>query len=91
MFSNAAFNGSDILLLESDDLVLEIKYTSPSAYAMKYWYVKQDPRRMLSEESARQSDLSCWKSATLSKHRDAHLYAIKMLDILRDVIHFYLG
>ena len=90
-FSKAAYQAKDTLLLSSDDLVLEVQKASSGAYALSFWFVNQESRRMRAEESARLYNLSRSRAIDLSRHREPHLLATEFLHILRDVINFYLG
>ena len=84
-----AGNG-DQLICETDDLVLEYPCTNPVP-KYSYWYVKQEPRNMLSEERDKLANLQRGEVVHRSRHADITARAARDLDTLLGLLRFYLG
>ena len=62
-FSNVALDNRDdkqVLLCESDDLVIEFDCNYKRGSGVPYWFVKQETKNMLSEECAKLYKLHRW-------------------------------
>ena len=81
---------SDVLLYDSDDIVLE--YTCDSnADDCTYWFVKQKEKLMLCEERLKLCSLRNGKHLPPTQHRETRVRAERDLEVLRGLIDFYLG
>jgi len=78
----------ELLLFESDDLVLELDITM-ARNALTFWFVKQPS--MLEEEDERINTLRTGRNVDDSRFLQARACAQEKLHILRDVITYYLG
>ena len=81
----------DQLICEADDLVLEYWCSDAVRPHHMYWYVKQEPCNMLSEERDKLANLRRGESARRSRHADTLGCAARDLDTLLGLLRFYLG
>eukprot|EP00745_Piridium_sociabile_P013610 TRINITY_DN20050_c0_g1_i10.p1 TRINITY_DN20050_c0_g1~~TRINITY_DN20050_c0_g1_i10.p1 ORF type:complete len:301 (-),score=66.62 TRINITY_DN20050_c0_g1_i10:243-1145(-) len=84
-------NNVDMLLCESDDIVLEIPCLSDSDGGCTYWFVKQNEKNMLTEECVRLANLQKGRSVGNTRHAEVQARAERELHALHDLIQFYLG
>ena len=84
-------DGEEFILCESDDFVFEFDCKATSGCGVRYWFVKQEARNMLSEECAILYNLHRWKQLGRAQYMEARARAREKLHILRDLIQFYLG
>ena len=81
-----------VLICESDDIVLEYACTPDTeCRGHSYWYIKQEERRMLTEERAKLTNLRRGQHTDTGQHADIKERAARELEKLRDLIRFYLG
>eukprot|EP00745_Piridium_sociabile_P042769 TRINITY_DN865_c0_g1_i4.p1 TRINITY_DN865_c0_g1~~TRINITY_DN865_c0_g1_i4.p1 ORF type:complete len:296 (+),score=72.21 TRINITY_DN865_c0_g1_i4:174-1061(+) len=81
----------NMLLCESDDIVLEYSCDSPDGGLVMYWYVKQDQKNMLGEECVKLANLRKGKRSNNTQHAETQARALRGLHALHDLICFYLG
>ena len=81
-------NETDLLLCESDDLVLECSCDSGDYV---YWYTKQEEKKMLPEEHIKLAKLRKGKRIRHTKYAETEANALRQLHALHDLIAFYLG
>eukprot|EP00745_Piridium_sociabile_P026525 TRINITY_DN4238_c0_g1_i6.p1 TRINITY_DN4238_c0_g1~~TRINITY_DN4238_c0_g1_i6.p1 ORF type:complete len:306 (-),score=64.70 TRINITY_DN4238_c0_g1_i6:208-1125(-) len=83
-------DSNDLLICESDDLVLEYR-CSPDTASHHYWYVKQEENSMLTDERAKLANLRRGEHTSRRQHADIQARAARDLDTLHGLILFYLG
>jgi hypothetical protein len=80
-----------VLLCESDDIVLVYSCQSQWDDCAVHWFVKQDERRMSSEDRVKLTNLRKGRSIDNTEHTDIQARAQRVLQTLRGLIKFYLG
>ena len=87
-------NYRNILICESDDLVLELPTDSPSENGGLFWYVKQEELHMLQEERDKLRALQTGQpiaNISNSRHAQTQARALRRLHALHALVQFFLG
>ena len=78
-------------MCESDDIIVEFDCNYKRGSGVRYWFIKQETRNMLSEECAKLYNLHRWQQVGQGRYTEALARAKAELHTLRDLINFYLG
>ncbi|KAL8562252.1 hypothetical protein ACOMHN_037208 [Nucella lapillus] len=82
---------ADLLLFESDDIVLEYSLHPSSNDTYAFWYIKQEDRNILDEERGKLANLRNGIRTRNTEHTETRALALCQLHVLNGLLKLYLG